>query len=41
MKKNINEYRDRMSAPIGIKLLGKDTSAKRTVKKTTPKKKGK
>lgn len=39
-KSNIDAYKNRMTAPIGIKPLGKDKPAKRTVKKTTPKKKG-
>jgi|GEM_PF-3853266 hypothetical protein len=40
-KSNIDAYKDRMTAPIGIKPLGRDKPAKKVVRKTTPKKKGK
>ena len=41
-KSNIDAYKDRMTAPIGIKPLGRDKPAtKKVVRKTTAKKKGK
>ena len=40
-KSNIDAYKDRMTAPIGIKPLGRDKTTKKVVRKTTPKKKGK